>query len=74
MLKHAFYVSWRLWEAHLYVFYVSVWGLEGPDSADLSARVGPLKKTLTRAWGEKGAWVRWVYFGVPGSGIIWELR
>ena len=46
-----FYVSWRLWEVHLYVFYVSrrLWG--ELHSKNLSSRVGPLKKDLTRAGG-----------------------
>ena len=29
---YVFYVSWRLWEAHLYVFYVSGGCLGGPTS------------------------------------------
>ena len=60
-----FYVSWRLWEAHLYVFYVS-WRLceahltvfyvsgrlwEAPPLTDLSYRVGPLERT-SRVRGE----------------------
>ena len=68
-----FYERLRLWEAHLYVFYVSVGGLGGPDSADLSARVGPLKKTLTRAGGGEGGGVGWGELGAPGCGIMWEL-
>ena len=43
---YVFYVSWRLWEAHLYVFYVSGRLRGGPDSANLRYRVGPLNKHL----------------------------
>ena len=50
-----FYVSWRLWEAHLYVFYVSGRLRGGTDSGNLWERVGPLKKDLTRAGGGEGA-------------------
>ena len=43
---HVFYVSWGLWEAHLYVFYVSgrIQGLQ--LLTNLRARVGPLPKNL----------------------------
>ena len=46
-----FYVSWRLWEAHLYVFYVSGRLQGGTVSADLCDRVGPLERT-SRVCGE----------------------
>ena len=42
-----FYVSWRLWEAHLYVFYVYGRLRGGIDSGNLCDLVGPLKKDLT---------------------------
>ena len=48
---YVFYVSGRLWEAHLYVFYVSGRLRGGRDSDDLSARVGPLERT-SRVCGE----------------------
>ena len=56
---YVFYVSWRLCEAHSYVFYVSRRLRGGTDSDDLWDRVGPLKKDLTRVWGEEG--------GTPGG-------
>ena len=43
---YVFYVSWRLWEVHLYVFYLSGRLRGGTDSDDLRRRVGPLKETL----------------------------
>ena len=46
---YVFYVSWRLWEAHLYVFYVSGRLRGVPALTYLRGRVGPLKKDLTRA-------------------------
>ena len=46
-----FYVSWRLWEVHLYVFYVSGRLRGGTDSDDLWDRVGPLERT-SRVRGE----------------------
>ena len=52
--EHVFYVSWRLWEAHLYVFYVSGRLPGGTHSDDLRARVGPLEKDLTRVGGGEG--------------------
>ena len=71
---YVFYVSWRLWEAHLYVFdvsrklweadlyvfYVSGRLLGVPPRTNLSDRVGPLKKDLTRAGGgeRSGSFVR----------------
>ena len=51
---YVFYEYWRLWEVHLYVFYVS--GRFGgvQHLTNLSGRVGPLKKDLTRAGGAGG--------------------
>ena len=40
------HVSWRLWEVHLYVFYVSGRFLGEPDFPGLRARVGPLPESL----------------------------
>ena len=40
-----FYVSWRLWEVHLYVFYVSE-SLRCQILPALRPRVGPLPKNL----------------------------
>ena len=46
-----FYVSGRLWEAHLFVFYVSR-RLHGAQIlTDLTPRVGPLERT-SRVCGE----------------------
>ena len=51
---YVFYLSWRLWEAHLCEFYVSgrYWG--GTYSDYLWNRVGTLEKDLTRAGGGGG--------------------
>ena len=46
-----FYVSWRLWEAHLYVFYVSGRLRGVPPLTILRPRVGPLERT-SRVCGE----------------------
>ena len=48
---YVFYVSWRLWQAHLTVFYVSGRLRGGTHSGDLRGRVGPLERT-SRVRGE----------------------
>ena len=68
-----FYVSWRLWEAHLYVFYVSGRLRGGTDSGKLRDRVGPLKKDLTRAGGGEVGRGGWGGNGTDGSELRSEL-
>ena len=55
MRGYVFYV-WRLWEAHLYVFYVSGRLLGGPHSYHPEIPGGSARKDLTRAGGGEGVW------------------
>ena len=57
-----FYEGLRLWEAHLYVFYVSGRLSGGSVSNDVSAEGGSAKERPSRAWGVGG--------GGGGAGII----
>ena len=48
-----FYEGLRLWEAHLYVFYVSGRLSGGRMSNDAVRKGGSAKERLSRAWGER---------------------
>ena len=50
--EHVFYVSWRLWEVHLYVFYVSGRLSGGRMSNEAVKPGGSAKERPSRAWGE----------------------
>ena len=49
-----FYEGLRLWEAHLYVFYVSGRLSGGRVSNEAKGKGGPAKESPSRAWGEGG--------------------
>ena len=55
-----FYEGLRLWEAHLYVFYVSGRLSGGRMSNEAVKPGGSAKERPSRAWGEgEGGWGSW---------------
>ena len=67
---YVFYMSGRLWED---VFYVPGRLRGVPPLTNLTARVGPLKKDLTRVWGGEGGRGGWGGSGAVGSELRSEL-
>ena len=68
-----FYEGLRLWEAHLYVFYVSGRLSGGRMSNEAKSAGGSAKERPSRAWGEReGGEARFVVFY---EGLrLWEAR
>lgn len=63
---HVFYVSWRLWEAHFFVFYLSGGGLGGRMSHGPKVPGGSANESLYVCGGRGGGWG-----GVGGAGSSW---
>ena len=68
-----FYVSGRLWEAHLYVFYVSGRLRGGTDSKGPVIPGGSAREDLMRVWGGEGGRGGWGGSGAVGSELRSEL-
>ena len=66
-----FYEGLRLWQAHLYVCYVSGTLSGGSVSNDAMGKGGSAKERLSRAWGEGGRLDLSCFSGVWDS---WEVH